>query len=89
MAKRIKSQGVGEEEHDFIIGTPMKRTIMVRHIPNEGTDISKSCFFFDLMFIAFAQKSCYGIKLKAISCRYNLQFFLFKELSTSLLQTIE
>ena len=21
--KRVKSQGVGEEEHDFIIGTPM------------------------------------------------------------------
>ena len=24
--KRVKSHGVSEEEHDFVIGTPMKRT---------------------------------------------------------------
>ena len=43
---RAKTHGVSEEEHDFIIGTPMKRTIMVQHILHEGMDISKSCFFF-------------------------------------------
>ena len=70
--KRIKSQGVREEEHDFIFGTPMKW--MMQHIPHEGIDISKSCFFHDLlMFIASVQNKCCGIKLKAISCRYKLQ----------------
>ena len=67
--KRIKSQGGGgrEEEHDFIIGTPMKETIMAQHIPHEGIDISKSCFFLDfLMFIAFVQNNCCGIQLKTI-----------------------
>ena len=48
---------------------------MVQHIPHEGIDISKSCFFLDFLiaFIAFVQNNCCGIKLKAISCRYNLQ----------------
>ena len=41
--KRIKSQGVREEEYDFIIGTLMKW--MVQHIPHEGIDISKIMFF--------------------------------------------
>ena len=40
--KRVKSQGVSEGDHDFIISTPM---IMVQHILDEGIDISKSCFF--------------------------------------------
>ena len=44
--KRVKSQGVSEEEHDFIIDTPMKWTIVVQHILHEGIDISKLCFFF-------------------------------------------
>ena len=43
--KRVQSQGVGEEEHDFIIGTPMNLTIMMQHIRHEGIDILKSCFF--------------------------------------------
>ena len=43
--KRLKSQGVSEEEHGFTIGTRMKLTIMVQHILYEGIDISKSCFF--------------------------------------------
>ena len=47
--KRIKSQGFSEEEHDFIIGTHIHvtSTIMVQHIPHEGIEISKSCFFLD------------------------------------------
>ena len=74
--KRIKSQGVSEEERDFIIGTPMKRTILVQHIPHKGIAILKSCFFLDFpMFIAFVLNNCCG-KLKGISCRYNLQNFL-------------
>ena len=44
--QRVKSQwGVSEKEHDFIIGTPMKLTIMVQHLLHEDIDISKSCFF--------------------------------------------
>ena len=40
--KRVKSQGVSEEEHDFIIAAPMNHYgVSLRH---EGIDISKSCF---------------------------------------------
>ena len=40
--KRVKSQGVSEEEHDFIIDAPMNHYgVTLRH---EGIDISKSCF---------------------------------------------
>ena len=42
--KRVKSQGVSDEEHDFIIGTPMNH-YGATHILHEGIDISKSCFF--------------------------------------------
>ena len=44
LGKRVKNQGVSEEEHDFIIGSPI--TILVKHILHEGIDISKSCFFY-------------------------------------------
>ena len=44
LGKGVKSQGVSEEEHDFIIGTPRKLAIMVQHILHEGIDISKSGF---------------------------------------------
>ena len=42
--KRIKSQGVREEEHDFIFGTLRSEPLWCKHIPHEGIDISKSCF---------------------------------------------
>ena len=41
LGKRLKNQGVSEEEHDFIIGSPMNGETH----PHEGIDISKSCFF--------------------------------------------
>ena len=41
--KRVNSQGVSEEEPDFIIGIPMNH--YGAHILHEGIDISKSCFF--------------------------------------------
>ena len=43
LGKRVKTQGVSEEEHDFIIGTPINH-YCEKH-PHEGIDISKSCFF--------------------------------------------
>ena len=42
LGKRVKNQGVSEEEHDFIIGSPMNHG---ETHPHEGIDISKSCFF--------------------------------------------
>ena len=43
LGKRVKNQGVSEEEHDFIIGSPMNHYGETH--PHEGIDISKSCFF--------------------------------------------
>ena len=43
LGKRVKNQGVREEEHDFIIGSPMNHYGKTH--PHEGIDISKSCFF--------------------------------------------
>ena len=43
LGKRVKNQGVSEEENDFIIGSPMNHYGETH--PHEGIDISKSCFF--------------------------------------------
>ena len=66
--KRVKSQGVSDEEHDFIIGTHMNHygathpTLRHRHF--------KIMFLFldSLIFSAFAQNLC-GFKFKANLCR--------------------
>ena len=77
--KRVESQVVSEEEHDFIIGTPMKWTIMALTFQNH---ISFPLF---PDIFAFVQINCWGIKLKAIICSYNLRNVLSIDLSTSLL----
>ena len=83
--KRVKTEGVSEEEHDFIIGTPMNHYGATH--PTEGYRYFKIMFLFldYLILFVFVQNNCCGIKLKAISCRYNLQNILSIDLFTSLL----
>ena len=73
--KRIKSQGASDEEHVFL--TYEVNPYGATH-PTRGHRYFKIMFLlFDfLMFIAFVQNNCCGTKLKAMSCRYNLQIFL-------------
>ena len=83
LGKRVKHYGVSEEEHDFIIGNPMNHYGETH--PTGGHRHFKILFLDSLIFFAFVQNNGCGIKLKAISYRYNLRNFLSIDLFTSLL----
>ena len=75
--KKVKSQWVGEEEHDFIIGTAMNHHVATH--PTRGHRHFKIMFLFldSLIFLTFVQNNCCGTNLKAISKFFILRFIHF------------
>ena len=64
LGKRVKNQGVSEEEHDFTIGSPMNR--YGETYPTRGHRHFKIMFLFldSLIIFAFVQNNGCDTKLK-------------------------